>query len=260
MTAHYRPLPHQAAPLQAGDRVRVMIIGATGEARRLADLLAPRDEIEVVSSSGGSASAFGGSEDLVVQIAEMRPSAVIDATHAYSPTISRYARRACAAAGVPRLRFERPAWSEKPGDDWRLADDLASAVSTACGIGKRVFLSAGRVPTAAVEPFPDHWFLMRASDPSVDMPANVRTILGKGPFTRDSELELLDGHRIAVVVAKMAGGNAAYAKIEAARALGLPVVLLKRPEPPAGPMASTIAEVLAWLEPIVEAARSEHDA
>ncbi|HMR33062.1 MAG TPA: precorrin-6A/cobalt-precorrin-6A reductase [Geminicoccaceae bacterium] len=237
-----------------------MILGTTGEARRLADLLAPRDEVEVISSAGGASSTFGGTEDLMVQIAERRPAAVIDATHAYSPTISRYARRACAAAGVPRLRFERPAWSEKPGDDWRLADDLAGAVSTACALGKRVFLSAGRVPTAAVEPFPEHWFLLRRSDPATDMPGNVRTIQGKGPFTRDSELELLDGHRIAVVVAKMAGGNAAYAKIEAARQLGLPVVLLKRPEPPAGPMASTISEALAWLEPIVEAARGDADA
>lgn len=236
-----------------------MILGTTGEARRLAETLAPRDEVEVVSSPGGPANAFGGSEDLVGQIAEVRPAAVIDATHAYSQTISRYARRACAAAAVPRLRFERPAWSEKPGDDWRLADDLAGAVSTACAIGKRVFLAAGRVPPAAMASFPDHWFLLRAGDPAADMPANVRTILGKGPFTRDSELELLDGHRIAVVVAKMAGGSAAYAKIEAARQLGLPVVLLRRPEPPAGPMAASLAEALAWLEPIVEAARGDHD-
>ena len=157
MAAHYRPAP----PLHAEDRVRVMILGPAGEARRLAEPLAPRAEVEVVRSPGGPATAFGG--------------------------------------------------------------------------------------------------LLRAGEPAADMPAIVRTILGMGPFSRVSELELLDGHRIAVVVAKMAGGSAAYAKIEAARQLGLPVVLLRRPEPPAGPMAASIAEALAWLEPFVEAARGDHD-
>lgn len=250
-----RPFASAAETVDLDERVRVLILGATGEARRLAELLAPRPELEVMTSAGGAASAFGGTDDLVVKLAELRPDAVVDAMHAYSQTISRYARRACAAAGIPRLRLERPGWTQRAGDDWRLADDLAGAIDMACGIGKRLFISAGKVPAALLDPFPDHWFLIRSAEPMVELPENVRTVAGKGPFTRGIELDLLDGHRIDVVIAKMAGGSAAYAKIEAARELGLPVVLLKRPDPPPGPIASSVTEALDWLELVVESCR-----
>lgn len=258
MVRSYAPGPHVADAIH--DRVRVLILGGTAEARRLADVLAPRVEIEVVTSAGGAASAFGGAEDLVAMLSDLRPDAVVDATHAYAQTISRYARRACAAAGIPRLRYERPGWAEQAGDDWRVADDLGAAVAMACDIGKRVFLSVGKVPPPLVAPFQEHWFLMRSGEPAAPMPANVRVIGGKGPFTRESETELLDGHRIDVVVAKVAGGSAAYAKIEAARELRLPVVMLKRPDPPAGPIAGSLGETLAWLDLLVEACQPEREA
>jgi precorrin-6A/cobalt-precorrin-6A reductase len=233
-----------------------MILGTTVEARRIAELLGSRGEIEVVACSAGAASAFGGAEDLAARIGELRPSAVIDATHAYGQTISRYARRACAAVGVPRLRLERPGWTAKPGDDWRLADDLATALSMATGIGRRVFLAVGRLDTALLAPFPDHWFLVRTTEPTRDAPDNVRAIRSKGPFNRESELDLLDGHRIDTLVTKVAGGSSAYAKIEAARELALPIVLLRRPEPPPGPIASSIAEALSWLDMVIDGQRS----
>ena len=69
----------------------------------------------------------------------------------------------------------------------------------------------------------------------------------RGPFTLDAELELLRAHAIDVLVAKASGGEATYAKLAAARALGLPVLMLRRPPPPPGPVAATVAEALDWL-------------
>jgi precorrin-6A/cobalt-precorrin-6A reductase len=48
-------------------------------------------------------------------------------------------------------------------------------------------------------------------------------------------------------VARNAGGDAASAKIEAARDLGLPVMMVRRPFIPAREKVETIAEVLRWL-------------
>ena len=50
-----------------------------------------------------------------------------------------------------------------------------------------------------------------------------------GPFDEADERALLEQHRIDVVVAKNSGGAATYGKIAAARALGVPVIMLRRP-------------------------------
>ena len=64
-----------------------------------------------------------------------------------------------------------------------------------------------------------------------------------------SDLALLRAHGIEAVVSKNSGGAGTYAKIEAARALGLPVVMIERPSLPAGETVETVAAVLAWIEP-----------
>ena len=84
------------------------------------------------------------------------------------------------------------------------------------------------------------------------MPENVRCIAGKGPFRLADEQELLDGHRIDVIVSKASGGSSVYAKIEAAREMSIPVVLLRRPDPPPGPLASRVEEAVAWLDQLLE--------
>jgi precorrin-6A/cobalt-precorrin-6A reductase len=247
-----RPLQPTSFAVEADGRARVLVLGGTPEARRLADTLAPWDGVEVVTSQAGE---FAAADELAAYIGELRPTAVVDATNAYAETLSRYARRACAALSVPRVRLARPGWPPKAGDDWRFADDLAEALTLAAKIGRRVFLSVGRLDTALLAPFPKHWFLVRCAEPVADMPDNVRAIRSRGPFRRDTEVELLEGHRIDVLVGMLAGGGSAYAKIEAARELGLPVVMLRRPDPPSGPLVTSVGGAMAWLDQLMETRR-----
>lgn len=252
----------RAAPAAHDGPVRVLILGGTGEARRLADLLVARG-VEVVSSLAGRTAepvlpegevrrgGFGGADGLAAYIGEQHPVAVIDATHPYAQLISRNARRACAALRVPRLRLERPGWRAAAGDDWREAADLPEALGLATAIGRRIFLSTGAVPLDLLRAFPEHWFLLRSVEPVIEPLANLRNITARGPFQREAEIDLLDGHRIDVLVSKASGGSSVFAKIEAARELKLPVVMLRRPEPPPGPLVERIADAVAWLDQVV---------
>lgn len=266
MSAGTGALP--VTPERHDRRLRVLILGGTGEARRLADVLVARGDLDVISSLAGRTSApllpegevrrggFGGPDGLAAWIAAEHPSAVIDATHPYAQQISRTLRRVCAALRVPRLRLDRPVWQPQAGDDWRLVDQLDEAVALATQLGRRIFLSVGRVPLDLLRPHPAHWFLVRSVEPLHETLPNMRPVTARGPFRRVDELELLDGHRIEVVVSKASGGSSVFAKIEAARELHLPVVMLRRPEPPAGPLVQRASDAIAWLDQVLAERRA----
>jgi precorrin-6A/cobalt-precorrin-6A reductase len=72
-------------------------------------------------------------------------------------------------------------------------------------------------------------------------------IVARGPFERAGDRAMLTNFRADIVVARNAGGDAALAKIEAARDLALPVVMVRRPLIPARAKVETVPEVLRWL-------------
>jgi precorrin-6A/cobalt-precorrin-6A reductase len=173
---------------------------------------------------------------------------VLDATHPFTAQMPGHAHDACRAAGVPRLRVRRPGWREAPGDVWHRVPDYAAAVAELRALGpRRVFLTIGR---QNVEPFASMagtWFLVRSiQDPEWPGPAGATVLLDRGPFTEDRERVLLAAHGIDAVVTKDSGGQAAVAKLAAAREMHVPVVMIDRPPPPPGPLATTVDEALAW--------------
>jgi len=236
------------------------------EARRLAERLVGRAEV-ILSLAGRTASpaaqrvpvrrgGFGGVEGLARYLCAERIDALLDATHPYAAKISANAVRAAERAGIPFLALRRPPWVAIAGDRWIAVADVAEAVTALGSAPRRVFLAVGRNELAPFAGAPQHHYLVRSVDP-VDPPLAVPHavyVTGRGPFAEADDRALLERHRIDVIVAKNSGGAATYGKIAAARALGLPVIMLRRPALPAVPAVATVEEAVAWLDHATSAA------
>ncbi len=244
-------------------RRRVLILGGTGEALALAAALAADPRIETITSLAGRTGAparpagrlrvggFGGSDGLLDYLRAERIDLLVDATHPFAEQISRNAVRAAGAAGLPFLRLERPAWQRQPEDRWIEVDRLEEAAGLAPRHGSRAFLTIGASELEAFAGIESVWFLVRLIErPATSLPLlHHELILGRGPFDADAEQRLLERHRIDLVIAKNSGGASTYGKIEAARVLGLPLILLRRPAPPAGAAgpAATVEKAVQWI-------------
>ena len=236
----------------------MLVLGGTGEARRLAEALVG-DGIAVVSSLAGRVAdpllppgevrvgGFGGAAGLTAWLREHRPRAVVDATHPFAATMTAHAAAAAAATGVPLLRLQRPGWRAQPGDDWRWVGSLAEAAQAVAGF-ERIFLTTGRQGLGAFAELPGKVLIRSVDPPDPPLPARATVLLARGPFTVETELALLRQHRIDVVVTKDSGGAMTAAKLEAARELGRSVVLVRRPPLPEGvPVVATVADARAWV-------------
>lgn len=192
---------------------------------------------------------FGGAEGLAEFLRARSIGRVIDATHPFAARISRNAAEACAAANVPLLAYERPPWSPRPGDRWTGVLDLAAAVEALRGPPERIFLAIGRQNLDAFAGLPQHFYLLRLVDPPEAPPPfpHCAVEIARGPFTLAGDRELLKSYGVGKILAKNAGGAGAQAKLEAARALGLPVILIDRPPAPERRTASTLEEALGWI-------------
>jgi precorrin-6A/cobalt-precorrin-6A reductase len=237
----------------------VLVLGGTAEARELAAAL-DAGGTRVVSSLAGRVArprlpagevrigGFGGPDRLGAWLRENGVAAVVDATHPFAQKISASAASACPAAGVPLLRLERAGWTAGPGDDWHWVDGLPAAAALVPALGRRVFLTTGRQGLAAFAAVGDAWFLVRCVDPPhPPLPPHHELLLDRGPYTREAELQLVDHHRIDVVVTKDSGGAHTDAKLHAARERGLPVVVVRRPPRPDAPAVGEVGAALAWL-------------
>ncbi|ARP73316.1 cobalt-precorrin-6A reductase [Streptomyces pluripotens] len=245
----------------------VLILGGTAEARSLAAGLAARAGIRVTTSLAGRVArpaalpgrvrvgGFGGPDGLAAWLRDHQVDAMVDATHPFAELITAQAARAAAATEIPAVFLRRPGWQPAPGDDWHPVPSLEAAGAALPGLGRRVFLSTGRLGLAAFARIPDRHFVVRSVEPpEPPLPPDHHLVLARGPFTVAGETELLRAHRIDVLVTKDSGGEATSAKLTAARNLGLPVVVVRRPPLPPGvtavpDVAGVRARLGRWLGP-----------
>jgi precorrin-6A/cobalt-precorrin-6A reductase len=237
--------------------MRVLILGGTTEASAIARALADDARFEPVLSLAGRTRApvappipwrvggFGGVAGLVSYLRAAGIGALVDATHPFAARMKANAAQAAAQAGVPRLAVLRPAWQAQDGDCWIQAGDMAAAFAALGPLPRRVFLSIGRQELAAFGP--PHAYVVRSVDPPDRLPPNATAIMARGPFTEAAERALLAAHEVDILVTKNAGGDATAAKLAAARALRLPVVMVARPAPPEPPVVADAAGALDWL-------------
>ncbi|GAA3106545.1 precorrin-6A/cobalt-precorrin-6A reductase [Kribbella aluminosa] len=140
-----------------------------------------------------------------------------------------------------------------PGDTsapptWYWVDSPAAAAELLPRVGSRVFLTIGRQGLDAFATT-GLWTLARCVDPPEPPPTWCQLLLARGPFSESTELELLQRHRIDVLVTKNSGGPATAPKLSAARQLHIPVIIIRRPPLPDGPnVVTSPAEALTWLK------------
>ena len=250
--------------------MRILVLGGTTEASALVEALARRPGLDVTLSLAGRTAAprqapvptrrggFGGPEGLAAWLADHRTDLLVDATHPFAATISGNAALAAAVAAVPLLALRRPPWARQEGDRWI---ETATVVEAAAALHHQaaderlcVLVTIGRQElTAFLAAAPKrHAYLARAIEPlAAAMPPGtaVTELRDRGPFTLAAELALMRERGVGLLVTKNAGGTATIAKIEAARVLTLPVVIVRPPEKPAMPaIVETVEAALAWIE------------
>lgn len=240
--------------------MRILLLGGTSEASRLAVAVADAGLDAVFSYAGRTAQpvsqplalrvgGFGGVEGLVTYLRNERITHVIDATHPFAAQMSSNAVRACGHAGVALCALERPAWQAATGDRWTHLATLEEAVAALPDRGARVFLAIGKQNLSAFAAKPENHYLLRLVDPpEAPLPLpNTSVEIARGPFDVMGDRSLMQAHGITHVVSKNAGGSGAEAKLQAARELGVPVIMIARPKVPERRVLASVEQVMGWL-------------
>jgi len=239
---------------------RALILGGTGDAVMLAREASTLPDLEVIYSLAGRTrkpnlpdcevrvGGFGGVEGLRSYLQEAKIDLVVDATHPFAATMAVHAAEACTESNIPRLKYIRPAWSQDEVS-WVSVMDYASAAEQLQEMGTRIFLSIGTKDLETFSDLTDKWFLIRAVEkPETAIPLeDHELLLERGPFDEGHEQTLLVTTQIDVLVSKNSGGKMA-AKLTAAHSLGILIVMIEQPAPPAGEVVDSAEDVLDWVK------------
>jgi len=215
---------------------RILLLGGVTEALAIARTLGP-EHIYSLAGVGRvptdlncqvRVGGYGGAEGLARFVRDEGIGLILDATHPYAAQISRNAAEAAQLGGVPCWALRRPAWQPQAGDDWREVSDWASLIESLKPF-KRPLFTLGREPLQHLDEIPvEQFWTLRALDV---YPGNDRceVIGARGPFLIEDERALFERRGIDVLISKNSGSTATEPKLEVARELGIPVLVLKRP-------------------------------
>ena len=239
----------------------LLVLGGTTEASELASALHARGVRGTYSYAGRVArpkrqplatrvGGFGGVPGLVKWLSDNEISHVVDATHPFAAQMSQNAIAACDQLGLPLAALTRPPWHPTTGDNWITVPDMDAAVQALAGDARRVMLAIGRMHLQDFTGLPQHFYLLRLIDAPTEPLSFPRheVVIGQGPFSRDDDRALMQAHEIDLLVSKNAGGAAARAKIDAARDLGIPVLMIERPVLPQRTQLFSVDAVLDWVD------------
>ncbi|MBO6947392.1 MAG: cobalt-precorrin-6A reductase [Rhodospirillales bacterium] len=245
----------------------VVILGGTAEARLLADALVENDgeRLRVITSLAGRTKnpklpkgevrdgGFGGADGLATHLSETGCDLLIDATHPYAAQITRHAAEAANKANLPRLLLNRPAWVEQEDDNWTHVKDIAAAADAITRQSRACLITTGVNDLAAFSGIVTTKLFVRLIEKPEKLPLDhVEVVIGSPPYKTSDETALMQLLGIDLIVTKNAGGSGTYAKIEAARALGIGVIMIDRPPLPQSDTVETVEDALARTMEILD--------
>jgi precorrin-6A/cobalt-precorrin-6A reductase len=240
---------------------RLLLLGGSTEARELAEVLVPDSRVDLIVSLAGRTTqpapgsgrlrsgGFGGRDGLERYLRSEQIALVVDATHPFSTTMPFHAADACGEVGVPLLKLSRPAWSAVAGDHWIEVDTLQQAAAVLIDHGaRRVLLTTGRQELDAFRGLHGLTFFVRAIEPP-DLRGfeAASMLLARGPFDFQGEYALLRDLAIDTLVTKNSGGDATAAKLQAARELGVEVIMVRRPPLPNVTVVESVDAACRWV-------------
>lgn len=242
-------------------RLRLLVLGGTTEASSLARRLAGNPGVDALLSLAGATAhpapapipqrigGFGGVAGLADFLRAEKIGAVVDATHPFAARMSANAVEACRLTATPLIVFTRSPWARRPGDRWTEVATMDAAVESLGTARETVFLTQGRLQLAAFARAPQHHYIVRAIDRPAEIDAlpDCRLVLARGPFALADELQLMRTEKVETLVTKNSGGRATYPKIEAARELGVAVVMVERPPAPTAETLYDLDAVMSWI-------------
>ncbi|WAH58217.1 cobalt-precorrin-6A reductase [Pseudomonas silvicola] len=235
---------------------RILLLGGVTEALAIARTLGPA---HIYSLAGVGrvptdlrcqvrVGGYGGADGLASFIRTEGIGLLIDATHPYAAQISANAVAAARAAGIECWALRRPAWHPQAGDDWREFDDWPALIRALAPF-KRPLFTLGREPLHYLDDIPpEQFWTLRALE---SCPGNERceVIGARGPFALEDERALFQRRRIDVLISKNSGSAATEPKLQVARELAIPVLVLKRPTLPAVDQSfSSLAGLMVALQ------------
>ena len=238
-------------------RPKLLLLGGTGDARRIATDLVKTGDFDVIASLAGvtrdpssypcatRAGGFGGPDGLAGFLRNQQIDLMIDATHPFAAQMSQHTVVASATTGCPVLRIERSSWTERLRREagWSgpqhatfeaAANDLPS--------GAHAFLAVGRKELAA---FADRTDVVRYARTIEKLPtsllnAGLHSIVARPPFSEADERALFSQLAITHLVTKDAGGDLGWTKLRAAIALDITISLVTRPVPRLRPQGANL--------------------
>ena len=220
--------------------MKILILGGTAEARELANRLvaqghdvtsslAGRTQDPILPQGGLRMGKFGGIPGLAAYLRVAGIDTLVDATHPYAGQISINAVAAAQAVNVPLIRYMRAPWEQQMGDDW-VTVETASEAAAALPPNADVLLTTGHTGLEHFLNRDDCQFVVRTIEaPAVDLPRHASLLQTRPPYGLIDEMALMEREGITHLVTKNSGGKQTAPKLEAARRLGVKVIMIARP-------------------------------
>lgn len=241
-------------------KTRVLLLAGTAEARNIASALSRERYIvmtvslarpERVPHQFGWPVRIGGWGSIEAYrhwLIREGINAVIDATHPFATEMGQRTAKIAPELGISAVRFMRPAWLPTKNDNWtflNVPEEAAGHIPK----NATVFLATGRRDLVRFANLDQRRILCRVRDtPQSPIPfQNGQFVVTRGPVTVNDEIDHFDELKVDWIVTRNSGGQGGWPKLEAARVMGLPVAVLRRPPPVEMVKIATVAELLNWV-------------
>ena len=191
---------------------------------------------------------WGGRAQFKSWLAARGIGGIVDATHPFAARMSQRSAEVAEELGIEYLQVLRSSWRPEKEDNWTFLNSEKEAADY-IPKGARVFTSTGRKNLEDFYNLEGRHLMCRIHDssPGPFPLKHGEYIISQGPYTAEGEAALFERLSVDWHVCRNSGGSGSRAKVDAARMLGMPVAMIRRPPQPQATRAETVSEVLAWV-------------